>query len=144
MQTNELGSVWVGDLNHSQQLQANHMSSYSEILKDVSHTLNHYVSKELKMDIPTGQTPLKKDILFPTNLVKTEPHDQLLKNYRKSSSLEVVEEVQEENLLKISPELSLVVDDENSFKPAPLESSKAKPRAIKAPLAVVDLNLMSN
>uniref|UniRef100_A0A8D2J4V5 Kinesin-like protein n=1 Tax=Varanus komodoensis TaxID=61221 RepID=A0A8D2J4V5_VARKO len=45
--------------------------------------INGFVSEELKVDIPTGSTPQRKDYCYPLTVVKTEPRDLLLDKLRK-------------------------------------------------------------
>lgn len=40
--------------------------------------LNCFLQQELKLDIPTGTTPQRKNYLYPTTLLRTEPREQLL------------------------------------------------------------------
>ncbi|XP_006113236.2 kinesin-like protein KIF11 [Pelodiscus sinensis] len=45
--------------------------------------VNAFLQEELKVDIPTGTTPQRKDYLYPVTLVRTEPRDLLLEQLRR-------------------------------------------------------------
>ncbi|XP_074855659.1 kinesin-like protein KIF11 [Carettochelys insculpta] len=44
--------------------------------------VNVFLQKELKVDIPTGTTPQRKDYLYPVTLMRTEPRELLLEQLR--------------------------------------------------------------
>ncbi|XP_042545205.1 kinesin-like protein KIF11 [Dipodomys spectabilis] len=45
--------------------------------------LNCFLEQDLKLDIPTGTTPERKNYLYPMTLVRTEPREQLLDQLEK-------------------------------------------------------------
>lgn len=45
--------------------------------------LNCFLQQDLKLDIPTGMTPERKNYLYPSTLVRTEPREQLLDQLQK-------------------------------------------------------------
>ncbi|XP_062988937.1 kinesin-like protein KIF11 [Elgaria multicarinata webbii] len=49
---------------------------------DGLNQVNDFVTEELKVDIPTGNTPQRKDYHYPVTVVKTEPRDVLLDKLR--------------------------------------------------------------
>ncbi|XP_054838758.1 kinesin-like protein KIF11 isoform X2 [Eublepharis macularius] len=54
--------------------------------------VNGFMKKELKVDIPTGATPQRKDYRYPVTIRKTEPRDLLLQTLRKQQlELEAVQ-----------------------------------------------------
>ncbi|XP_070608485.1 kinesin-like protein KIF11 [Erythrolamprus reginae] len=60
--------------------------------------INGFLTKDLKMDLPTGNTPQRKDYFFPVTVAKTEPRDLLLeklrqKQLRLTSTLKAAEAV---------------------------------------------------
>ena len=156
--TDELGSVWVGDLSQSRSTQAKYMSEYSTIMKDISNSMVTFVTKDMKSDIPTGETPMKKDISYPQKLAKTLPHDELLRLFRINETKD--DDDNDENKVISQPShmghkssvnikapvnYSIVIDDtENPTRPVALESTKSSKRCIKAPLGPIDLNKISN
>ncbi|KAM9380089.1 kinesin-like protein KIF11 [Phaethornis superciliosus] len=53
--------------------------------------INDFLQEELKVDIPTGTTPQRRDYLYPVTLVRTEPRELLLEQLRqKQSKLDAV------------------------------------------------------
>ncbi|XP_058044857.1 kinesin-like protein KIF11 [Ahaetulla prasina] len=44
--------------------------------------INGFLTEDLKMDFPTGNTPQRKDYCYPVTVVKTEPRDLLLEKLR--------------------------------------------------------------
>ncbi|CAM4582953.1 unnamed protein product [Lepidochelys olivacea] len=69
--------------------------------------VNAFLQEELKVDIPTGTTPQRKDYLYPVTLVRTEPRDLLLEQLRRqqpelmatlNSAAKVVEHVDQDSL----------------------------------------------
>uniref|UniRef100_A0A8D0GFF4 Kinesin motor domain-containing protein n=1 Tax=Sphenodon punctatus TaxID=8508 RepID=A0A8D0GFF4_SPHPU len=44
--------------------------------------VNGFLQKELKVDIPTGTTPQRRDYTYPVTIVRTEPRDLLLEHLR--------------------------------------------------------------
>uniref|UniRef100_A0A8C3XIU2 Kinesin-like protein n=1 Tax=Chelydra serpentina TaxID=8475 RepID=A0A8C3XIU2_CHESE len=68
--------------------------------------VNAFLQEELKVDIPTGTTPQRRDYLYPVTLVRTEPRDLLLEQLRRqqpelmatlNSAAKVVERVDQVN-----------------------------------------------
>ncbi|XP_076068236.1 uncharacterized protein LOC143040737 isoform X2 [Oratosquilla oratoria] len=69
------------------------VSSTETWFTDHTHSiLDHYeavtdmLSKHMKEDIPTGQTPIRQDFTFPRTLSITSPHDQILKRFHANSA----------------------------------------------------------
>uniref|UniRef100_A0A6J0SU87 Kinesin-like protein KIF11 isoform X1 n=1 Tax=Pogona vitticeps TaxID=103695 RepID=A0A6J0SU87_9SAUR len=48
--------------------------------------VNEFVRSEIKVDIPTGTTPQRKDYCYPLTVVKTEPRDMLLEKLRQKQA----------------------------------------------------------
>ncbi|XP_072197114.1 kinesin-like protein KIF11 [Excalfactoria chinensis] len=72
--------------------------------------VNGFLKEDLKVDIPTGTTPQRKDYSYPVTLVKTEPRELLLEQLRQkqlqidamlNSVIEEVEGNADENLLAV-------------------------------------------
>ncbi|KAM4851564.1 kinesin-like protein KIF11 isoform 2-T3 [Thomomys bottae] len=55
----------------------------NETVKDGLTKLNCFLEQDLKLDIPTGNTPERKNYLYPMTLVRTEPREQLLDQLEK-------------------------------------------------------------
>ncbi|XP_050016368.1 kinesin-like protein KIF11 [Alexandromys fortis] len=54
-----------------------------ETIKTGLTKLNCFLQEDLKLDIPTGMTPERKNYLYPSTLVRTEPREQLLDQLQK-------------------------------------------------------------
>ncbi|XP_058697355.1 kinesin-like protein KIF11 [Poecile atricapillus] len=57
--------------------------------EEVHHGLtqvNSFLQEDLKVDVPTGTTPQRKDYLYPVTLVRTEPRELLLKQLRQNQT----------------------------------------------------------
>lgn len=54
-----------------------------ETIKTGLTKLNCFLQQDLKLDIPTGMTPERKNYLYPSTLVRTEPREQLLDQLQK-------------------------------------------------------------
>ncbi|GFO42049.1 kinesin-like protein, partial [Plakobranchus ocellatus] len=83
------------------QRQAEDFETTVEIIQD-------FVTKELRKDMPTGQTPQRCDYSYPRNLTKTEPHETLLQRFwanRKTPDSEIIHAQQEEELITTSQSL---------------------------------------
>ncbi|KAI6066337.1 Kinesin-like protein KIF11 [Aix galericulata] len=48
--------------------------------------VNGFLQEELKVDIPTGTTPQRRDYLYPVTLVRTEPRELLLEQLREKQA----------------------------------------------------------
>lgn len=57
------------------------MTRSQELNKTVKiglNKLNCFLQQDLKLDIPTGTTPQRKNYVYPSTLVRTQPREQLL------------------------------------------------------------------
>ncbi|XP_075830032.1 kinesin-like protein KIF11 [Microtus pennsylvanicus] len=54
-----------------------------ETIKTGLTKLNCFLQQDLKLDIPTGMTPERKNYLYPSTLVRTEPREQLFDQLQK-------------------------------------------------------------
>ncbi|KAK3791067.1 hypothetical protein RRG08_010471 [Elysia crispata] len=53
-------------------------------LQEVLQTVNDFVNKQMREDLPTGLTPQRCDYRYPKSLTKTEHHEILLQRFRSS------------------------------------------------------------
>uniref|UniRef100_A0A670YKD7 Kinesin-like protein n=1 Tax=Pseudonaja textilis TaxID=8673 RepID=A0A670YKD7_PSETE len=65
--------------------------------------INGFLTEELKTDLPTGNTPQRKDYCYPVTVVKTEPRDLLLEKLRQkqtelTANLKTTEVLDEDSL----------------------------------------------
>lgn len=90
--------------------------------------LNCFLQQGLKLDIPTGTTPQRKNYLYPTKLLRTEPREQLL-----------------DQLKEKQPELMMMLNcsesntDENSQDA--VEEKSVLENTIEESLTSVDVNV---
>ncbi|KAM4839125.1 kinesin-like protein KIF11 [Urocitellus parryii] len=56
----------------------------NESIKIGLSKLNCFLQQDLKLDIPTGTTPQRKNYLYPSTLVRTKPREQLLDQLKKN------------------------------------------------------------
>ncbi|XP_046563790.1 kinesin-like protein KIF11-B [Haliotis rubra] len=56
--------------------------THTEELQARLGDVDKFMAEELHKDIPTGQTPQRRDFSYPRALSKTDPHDALLKEFR--------------------------------------------------------------
>ncbi|VCW79075.1 unnamed protein product, partial [Gulo gulo] len=83
----------------------------NETIKIGLTKLNCFLQQDLKLDIPTGTTPQRKNYFYPSTLVRTEPREQLLDQLkRKQPELLMMLNCSENN----KEELSQAVDEEKS------------------------------
>ncbi|XP_039191978.1 kinesin-like protein KIF11 [Crotalus tigris] len=74
--------------------------------------INGFLTEELKADLPTGNTPQRKDYCYPVAVVKTEPRDLLLEKLRQkqmklTATLKAAEAMKTDTLVEDS-----LVDEE--------------------------------
>ncbi|XP_026526531.1 kinesin-like protein KIF11 [Notechis scutatus] len=65
--------------------------------------INGFLTEELRTDLPTGNTPQRKDYCYPVTVVKTEPRDLLLEKLRQkqmelTATLKATEVLDEDSL----------------------------------------------
>ncbi|XP_004411033.1 PREDICTED: kinesin-like protein KIF11 [Odobenus rosmarus divergens] len=83
----------------------------NETIKMGLTKLNCFLQQDLKLDIPTGTTPQRKNYFYPSTLVRTEPREQLLDQLkRKQPELLMMLNCSENNKEDISQDL----DEEKS------------------------------
>uniref|UniRef100_A0A672VDF1 Kinesin family member 11 n=1 Tax=Strigops habroptila TaxID=2489341 RepID=A0A672VDF1_STRHB len=58
--------------------------------------VNDFLQEDLKVDVPTGATPQRKDYFYPVTLVRTEPRELLLEQLRQNQlKLDMAKEVED-------------------------------------------------
>lgn len=83
----------------------------NETIKIGLNKLNCFLQQDLKLDIPTGTTPQRKNYSYPSTLVRTEPRAQLLDQlHSKQPELFVMVNCSEDN-----KETSQVMDEEKTL-----------------------------
>ncbi|RDD41685.1 Kinesin-like protein KIF11 [Trichoplax sp. H2] len=57
-------------------------NNYQVSLSDMKSNVDHFISQDLIKDLPTGKTPQRRQFTYPTNLIKTADHKNILHQYR--------------------------------------------------------------
>ncbi|KOX74219.1 hypothetical protein WN51_13570 [Melipona quadrifasciata] len=68
-------------------------------IQEIIDQIDKFFAQDLYRDSPTGSTPAKKDFQYPKKLVKTSPHERLLKRYRET--LKDIEDTENEVSLDV-------------------------------------------
>ncbi|VFV26575.1 low quality protein: kinesin family [Lynx pardinus] len=102
---------------------------FNETIKIGLTKLNCFLQQDLKLDIPTGTTPQRKNYLYPSTLVRTEPREQLLDQLkRKQPELLMMLNCSESNKEEISQDL----DEEKSVLGHSIEEPPSQEPSIDA------------
>ncbi|XP_053063501.1 kinesin-like protein KIF11 isoform X2 [Acinonyx jubatus] len=102
---------------------------FNETIKIGLTKLNCFLQQDLKLDIPTGTTPQRKNYLYPSTLVRTEPREQLLDQLkRKQPELLMMLNCSENNKEEISQDL----DEEKSVPGHSIEEPPSQEPSIDA------------
>nr|XP_035934971.1 kinesin-like protein KIF11 isoform X1 [Halichoerus grypus] len=101
----------------------------NETIKMGLTKLNCFLQQDLKLDIPTGTTPQRKNYLYPSTLVRTEPREQLLDQLkRKQPELLMMLDCSENSKEEISQDL----DEEKSVLGHSIEEPPGQEPSIDA------------
>ena len=75
--------------------------SISSQINAIEIQMEEFLSKDLKQDLPSGQTPQRKHFSYPLELAATSPHERIIQRYREAlnSNLSEETEAQMENEL---------------------------------------------
>ncbi|XP_053520016.1 kinesin-like protein KIF11 isoform X2 [Artibeus jamaicensis] len=71
-------NILLGQINMDEEKLMAQSLELNENIKIGLTKLNFFLHQDLKLDIPTGTTPQRKNYLYPSTLVRTEPREQLL------------------------------------------------------------------
>ncbi|KAF6109334.1 kinesin family member 11 [Phyllostomus discolor] len=76
-------NVFLGQINMDEEKLMAQSLELNENIKIGLTKLNCFLHEDLKLDIPTGTTPQRKNYSYPSTLVRTEPRRQLLDQLKK-------------------------------------------------------------
>ncbi|KAG8523562.1 Kinesin-like protein KIF11 [Galemys pyrenaicus] len=76
-------SVFLGQINVDEEKLMAQSLELHENIKIGLTKLNCFLRQELKLDTPTGTTPQRKNYLYPSTLVRTQPREQLLEQLKR-------------------------------------------------------------
>ncbi|XP_070569562.1 kinesin-like protein KIF11-B [Ptychodera flava] len=86
--------------------QASGVKLWSEFMKgqleNRSNDVSKFLEEDLKKDIPTGNTPVRRPFHYPKDFKKTEPHDMLICNFMETYQIPFEDE-DEENTMSQEP-----------------------------------------
>ncbi|XP_011359871.1 kinesin-like protein KIF11 [Pteropus vampyrus] len=71
-------NIFLGQINTDEEKLMAQNLELNETVKMALTKLNCFLQQDLKLDIPTGTTPQRKNYLYPSTLVRTEPREELL------------------------------------------------------------------
>ncbi|XP_019494546.1 PREDICTED: kinesin-like protein KIF11 [Hipposideros armiger] len=71
-------NIFLDQINIDEEKLMQQNLELNETIKTGLTKLNCFLQQDLKLDIPTGTTPQRKNYLYPSTLVRTEPREQLL------------------------------------------------------------------
>ncbi|CAH1257570.1 KIF11 [Branchiostoma lanceolatum] len=100
------------------------VASSNQTRKDLQQRgteVSDFLSKDIKVDIPTGTTPQRKEWTYPKVLSKTDPHDELLQKFRLEETAKMMEIGENEPL----PEDSDDEFDAEESKPEPTSDTES-------------------
>lgn len=60
----------------------------------IENQMEEFLSKDLKQDLPSGQTPQKKEFSYPLELASTSPHERIIQRFRKALNSNLTEETE--------------------------------------------------
>ncbi|XP_061204985.1 kinesin-like protein KIF11 [Neopsephotus bourkii] len=73
---------FLEQINVDQEILLKEKLTLSEEAKHGLTQVNDFLQEDLKVDVPTGATPQRKDYFYPVTLVRTEPRELLLEQLR--------------------------------------------------------------
>ena len=118
-----------------------HSNIYREFLENGVATVNHFSEKDYADDQPTGNTPKRRKYDVPTNLEKTQPHEDLLESFRKAHTenhnLDIILHPPSEKKLSQDGRISTFIPNEIPNAESTNESNQMPPPAIPQPVALI-------
>uniref|UniRef100_A0A8D0QR99 Kinesin-like protein n=1 Tax=Sus scrofa TaxID=9823 RepID=A0A8D0QR99_PIG len=76
-------NIFLGKLTIGEEELMTHSQELNKIIKIGSTKLNCFLQQDLKLDVPTGTTPQRKNYLYPSILARTQPRELLLDELEK-------------------------------------------------------------
>ncbi|XP_073541345.1 kinesin-like protein KIF11 [Phyllobates terribilis] len=92
--------------------------------------VNSYIKEELRNDLPTGATPQRREYIFPNSLIKSQPRDVLLEQFRKR---------QDELQAAVN---SVITISEEPVDQDSLEDEPATDDSIMSEKSIIDVNVV--
>ncbi|XP_014205799.1 kinesin-like protein Klp61F isoform X2 [Copidosoma floridanum] len=117
-----------GRISSSLEEQANGASEWHKKINLQLHSthdkIEKFVSEELRKDIPTGSTPLRRDYSYPRHLVATSPHERIIQRFRQfRKNIESSEDEGENTMVEMTSSSDANSSDSNSLSsPTPIKN----------------------
>ncbi|XP_033187905.2 kinesin-like protein Klp61F [Bombus vancouverensis nearcticus] len=93
----------------SENINAENVNSKSILeMQEILDQVDKFFTEDLYRDNPTGLTPAKKDFQYSKKLIKTSPHERLLKRYRET--LKDIEDTENEPVIPLNTSTKQAVD----------------------------------
>ncbi|XP_012285273.1 kinesin-like protein Klp61F [Orussus abietinus] len=67
-------------------------------LRTTQHEVDKFLIEDLRRDVPTGNTPARKDFHYPRKLVATSPHERIIQRFRETRETVEMSEMEDETL----------------------------------------------
>ncbi|XP_048515070.1 kinesin-like protein Klp61F [Athalia rosae] len=80
-------------------------------LRTTQHQVEKFLAEDLRQDVPTGGTPVRKEHYYPKQLAATSPHDRIIQRFRVAMN-EVVPEIECDDKENDEDESSKSVSDQ--------------------------------
>ncbi|KAG3264485.1 kinesin-like protein KIF11 [Ictidomys tridecemlineatus] len=77
-------NIFLGQITTDEKQLIEQSLELNESIKIGLSKLNCFLQQDLKLDIPTGTTPQRKNYSYPSTLVRTKPREQLLDQLKKN------------------------------------------------------------
>ncbi|XP_014668167.1 PREDICTED: kinesin-like protein KIF11-B [Priapulus caudatus] len=98
-------------------------SNVQQELEMRKEQLDTFLADELKVDIPTGTTPQRRDFAYPRTLSRTQPHDQLLQTYRASVDVSDAMNVSQARVLPLPEDTFVEEEDQENVNQQSLDKT---------------------
>ncbi|XP_035674127.1 kinesin-like protein KIF11 [Branchiostoma floridae] len=102
-------------MGHSDVIVASSNQTRKE-LQQRGEEVTDFLSKDIKVDMPTGTTPQRKEWTYPKVLSQTDPHDELLQKFRLEETAKLME-IGENEPLPEDSDCELDVNESNPKTP---------------------------
>ena len=53
-------------------------------LRTTQHQIDKFLVEDLRRDVPTGTTPVRKDFHYPKQLTTTSPHERIIQRFKEA------------------------------------------------------------
>ncbi|KAG8041438.1 hypothetical protein G9C98_002731 [Cotesia typhae] len=93
-------------------------------VENIEGSLKRFFYEEVKKDVPTGSTPIKKDFEYPKKIVEMSPRERIVQKFRKWRE-EHPDEEEEDDTLDLDVTLASNLNETEVIPPTPVQRSKS-------------------